>query len=75
MLCSVCKQNRNEIHPKKSRLMADAKLYLCNECLKEKREPRYLVVLHGRSNGIDSISDYIKNKRYVGAEILLSELI
>lgn len=75
MVCTVCKQNRNEVHPKKSKLMPGADLLLCNECLKNKREPRPFVVLYGRANGVDSISDYIKNRRYVGKDILVHELI
>lgn len=39
-------------------------------------EPRYLVVLYGRSNGLDKIlSEYVRKRRYRGDEIRASELV
>lgn len=48
-------------------------LFLCNECIENKREPRYLIILMGRANGFEYVSDYIAKRRYVGEEILASE--
>lgn len=75
MICSVCKRNRAEVHPKKSKLMPDMKLLLCNDCLENKREPRFVIVLHGRANGFAAIAPYIKAHRYVGEEISAHELV
>ena len=76
MLCSVCKKQRNTVTPKKSNLMKDVDLFLCNECLEGKREPRYLIVLAGRS-GIDMtvLRPYLRNHRYCGDEITAKELL
>lgn len=74
MICSSCGKHRAELHPKKSRLM-DMTLLLCNECSKKKMEPRYVIVLYGRSNGFDSVADYIKNRRYVGEDIRADEFV
>ena len=75
MICSACSQNRNKLTPKKSRLITGMTLFLCNSCFEKKNEPRYVIILHGRANGIDSVSDYIKNHRYTGADIAAAELV
>ena len=75
MTCSSCGKNKNELTPQKSKLSSATTLYLCNECIAEKREPRYLIILHGRANGFESVSEYIKRRRYVGKEILAQEFV
>jgi hypothetical protein len=74
MICSSCGENRAKVHPKPSRLMPGTTLLLCNACLEGKREPRAFVIIHGRANGLKSVSDYIKKRRYCGAEITAAEL-
>lgn len=75
MICSTCSKQRAELHPRKSRLMPSVTLYLCNDCTKAKMEPRYIIILYGRANGAESVSEYIRNHRYVGAPILAKELV
>lgn len=53
----------------------DMTLLLCNDCAKQKMEPRYIIVLYGRSNGFDSVSEYIRNRRYVGEDIRADEFV
>lgn len=75
VVCSSCKKQRAELHPKKSKLMTGMTLLLCDACTKAKMEPRFVIILYGRSNGAESVSDYIRNHRYVGEEIRAKELI
>jgi hypothetical protein len=75
MVCSACSKNRNELTPRKSRLMTGMTLLLCNSCLEKKFEPRYVIVLFGRANGFESVSDYVKSHRYSGSDILASEFV
>lgn len=75
MICSTCKQSKNELHPKKSKVAAGMTLLQCRECIDNKREPRYLIILYGRKEGFNHVSDFIKYRRYVGEEILASELL
>lgn len=49
-------------------------LYLCDECIKAKREPRFLIVLQGRALGFEAVAPYIRAHRYVGKPILAKEL-
>ena len=74
MKCSVCDKNRSDLHPRKSKLIAGMTLLLCTDCRVNNREPRFLIVLYGRANGLISIKDYIENHRYIGAEITALEL-
>lgn len=75
MVCSSCGRQKNELHTRKSKLMKGMNLYLCNDCSGAKMEPRYIVILAGRANGAESVSEYIKNHRYCGDPILASELV
>lgn len=74
MICSVCKKNRHDVSVKRSALMPGLELILCNECNTSKREPRWTIVLAGRSGKIDLIKPYLKNHRYVGDKITAAEI-
>lgn len=75
VVCSVCSGHREQLHPKKSKLLKTVTLFLCNECLKANREPRYLIILVGRTKGPKVVLDYVKHHRYVGEPILAKELL
>lgn len=74
MLCSSCNRPKADLHVKKSKLISSMTLTLCAECIRIKAEPRFIIILHGRSNGFDSVKDYIRQHRYVGKDILAKEL-
>jgi hypothetical protein len=38
-------------------------------------EPRFVIILAGRSNGPEYVAEYIKNHKYHGPDILAKELI
>jgi hypothetical protein len=48
---------------------------LCETCINNKFEPRWAIILAGRSNGSDSVREFILKKRYLGNEISASELL
>ncbi|QIN94112.1 hypothetical protein PP459_gp121 [Streptomyces phage Wakanda] len=75
MVCSSCGKQRNELSARKSKLMPGVPLFLCTDCIKGKKEPRYLIILVGRQKGPESVAEYIRNSRYCGEPILASELI
>lgn len=75
MVCTSCDKQKADLHAKKSRLMPGMTLYLCNDCIRGKMEPRFIIILFGRAHGAESVADYIKNHRYHGAPILAKELI
>lgn len=75
MVCSVCSGHRETLHPKKSKLLKTVQLFLCTDCLKGNKEPRYLIILVGRTKGPVAVLDYVKNHRYHGAEISAKEIL
>jgi hypothetical protein len=48
---------------------------LCETCISNKLEPRWVVILSGRQYGHDIVKDYISKKRYHGEDIKASELL
>lgn len=74
-LCTVCRRQRNTLKPRKSKLNASTILLLCGECWEAKREPRYLIILTARLDGLASVRDYIRNHRYYGDKIRAEELV
>lgn len=74
MVCMSCKGQKSGLRKRKSKLMG-TDLFLCAVCYEKKYEPRYAVILSARSHGINYVEDWIKNKRYVGEEITIRELL
>lgn len=54
--------------------MPTMKLLLCNDCLENKREPRFVIIIVGRED-FKAVEDYIKHHRYIGADITAKELV
>lgn len=75
MNCQSCGEPRNKLHKVQSRLVESMELYLCTDCKKEKFEPRWLVVLAGRSYGADAVEEVVTKRKYIGREIELKELL
>ena len=80
MICTSCRKPKASLKQKKSRALPGAQMYLCQDCLDNKREPRGFLVLAGRQaadrgeNPVDSLAYWIKNHRYMGDPITLREL-
>jgi hypothetical protein len=75
MLCYSCSKQKNELDPKKSDIIKGITLLMCQTCIEEKLEPRWVIVLGGRQNGPESVRDYIIKRRYLGKTITAEELI
>jgi len=74
VLCYSCSKPKNKLELKKSTLMP-INLFMCKTCIDEKLEPRWVVILAGRSNGHDAVKDIIQKKKYIGNDITASELL
>lgn len=74
MICTSCNNPKAELKKKQSKALPGVTMFLCKECLDNKREPRGFIVLAGRQDGIDSISFWVKGHRYVGEPITAREL-
>lgn len=80
MRCTICKQQKLQLRPRKSRLMTDLQMFLCAECFTNKREPRFAIIMIGRKDskdgkGLDRVEEFLRLHRYVGEEILAKDLI
>ena len=75
MKCQSCNEQRNKLHKVESRLINNMELYLCTDCKRKKYEPRWVVVLAGRSFGAEVVEEVVAKRRYLGDEIALRELV
>lgn len=74
ILCYSCNKSKNKLEAKKSALLP-INLLICETCISNKLEPRWVVILAGRSNGSDHVKEFIVKRRYIGNEITASELL
>jgi NMD protein affecting ribosome stability and mRNA decay len=74
ILCYSCNKSKNKLEAKKSALLP-INLLICETCISSKLEPRWVVILAGRSNGSDHVKEFIVKRRYIGNEITASELL
>jgi hypothetical protein len=74
ILCYSCSKSKHKLNAKKSSLLP-INLLMCETCIDAKFEPRWLIILAGRSNGADSVREFVLKKRYIGNEISASELL
>jgi NMD protein affecting ribosome stability and mRNA decay len=75
MLCYSCGKQKNDLISKKSTLLHGINLFMCQTCIDNKYEPRWVIILAARSNDPNYVREYIVKRRYVGNEISGSELI
>jgi len=74
ILCYSCNKSKNKLDAKKSSLLP-INLLVCESCISAKLEPRWVVILAGRSQGPDYVKEFIIKRRYIGNEITASELL
>ena len=73
--CTSCQKIKHTLRQRKSKLNPGMQMFLCNTCFEGKFEPRWLIILVGKQNGLGAVKDYLKNKRYFGDEIAAVDLI
>lgn len=80
MKCTSCGKPKAALKQKKSKVLPGVPMYMCQDCLENKREPRGFIVLAGRSaakngdNPVEVLAYWIKAHRYCGEPITLREL-
>ena len=75
MLCYSCSKQKDQLHPTTSSLIEGVNLYLCQTCIDDKFEPRWVIILAGRKNGPESEREYIIKHKYFGRPISAEEII
>jgi len=74
ILCYSCNRTKNKLNLKKSVLMP-INLFMCQTCVEQKYEPRWVIILAGRQYGAETVKEFIVKRRYLGEEIKASELL
>lgn len=72
--CYSCNKNKNKLNLRKSTLIP-MNLLICDTCISNKFEPRWVIILSGRQNGSEHVREFIVKRRYIGVEISASELL
>jgi hypothetical protein len=75
MICYSCNKTKNKLNPVASTLLVGTNLLMCQMCIDSKFEPRWVIILAGRTLGPEKVRDFILKRRYVGKEIFANELI
>lgn len=75
LCCTVCRKHKANLRSRKSKLITNMVLFLCNDCFEKKLEPRFAVILKARTDGLASVRDYIRGHKYFGDKIVAEELI
>lgn len=75
ILCYSCNKGKERISAVKSKVLPQVNLMLCESCVSENLEPRWAIIISGRQNGADFVKKYVLNKKYIGEEIVASELL
>ena len=74
ILCYSCNKSKNKLNVRKSSLL-NISLLMCETCISEKLEPRWVIILAGRQDGAELVRDFVLKRKYVGNEITASELL
>jgi hypothetical protein len=74
MKCTSCEKPKHELKQKKSKVLPGIPMYLCQDCLDNKREPRGFIILAGREFGLEHIAYWVKPQRHLGDPITIREL-
>lgn len=74
ILCYSCSKTKNKLNAKRSSLLP-INLLMCETCINSKLEPRWVIILAGRQNGMDSVKEFVVKKKYIGEDISASELL
>lgn len=74
-ICTSCQKQKHHLRSRPSKLKPDTMIYLCETCFKNNFEPRWIVMMVGRSEGFDAIKGYVKPQRYIGEPIRLEDMV
>ena len=75
IVCTSCTKPKHELKRRKSKLIEGMTLYLCDSCVAAKNEPRFVILLVARQDGPAAVQEFIKHRRYIGADIKIDDLI
>lgn len=75
LTCDCCQNSKNELFPRKSFVLPGTTYKMCRSCIESRYEPRYAIIVAGRSYGHERVKNIILQRRYLGKEISYEEII
>lgn len=75
MKCQSCNKDRHKLKVVYSDLLPGITFNLCDTCSERNYEPKWAIVVAARSYGVDVVTKHIKQRKYVGSEITLNDVI
>lgn len=73
--CMSCNLSKNTVNYVGSKLLNGVNVRMCGKCANAGFEPRWVIVLAGRSNGAAYVGEYVTKHLYVGDKILAEEIM
>ena len=73
--CMSCGKQRDNLIPTNSELLPIMLLNMCKTCIRNGYEPRFVIVLKARADGINTVKTYLEEHKYVGEDITALELV
>lgn len=74
MNCQGCGSARSKLKITQSQVLRSKKFNLCSDCIDNRIEPRWAIILAARSFGVDAVLDVVNNRRYAGEDISIHDI-
>ena len=75
MTCNSCDKSKAQLFVRRSAFLKGINLYMCKSCIDQGFEPRWTIILAGRTHGYEIVKDIILKHKYVGPDIKFEEII
>lgn len=76
LVCQSCSKQKMTLRKIKSSLINSMEIIMCATCISKKFEPRYIVIIAARTNGLgDNVRKVINERRYLGDPIAASDIL
>jgi len=66
ILCASCNKSKNKLSAKRSSLLS-INLLMCQTCIDEKLEPKWVIIISGRQYGPEHVKDFVQKRKYLGS--------
>lgn len=73
--CDCCGEPKNECIPHDSKLLPGTVFIMCRSCISSGFEPRWAIIVAGRSYGHERVRKTILSHRYLGEDITYKEIV
>lgn len=76
MRCASCNELKANLTHRESLAIKGVRYMTCDSCIEKNLEPRHILILAMKSgHGIDIAGKIIEERRYIGPELVASEVI